>query len=221
VIQNLGISFLTYNFVVPIDAAQSISKFWFEVDEKDGSKVTPYTNGGSDYVIDQDQVFFVPMLSTVDTISNSSYTKVYTNRDGSGSYKSYNLVAAVRSELSPSRVYIDGSDSAVPNYPYAISGSADFTLNSTTPAIAGYKFYIGTFPSSGLQLTIDVHAVVNGTTSTQQFMSTSTLDNTPYIAPGTVSTGVKPTAGAFSWKNRSGRAFSLLFSIAIAMAFSQ
>jgi hypothetical protein len=53
---SLGYAFVHYEFIVPIDSSASISKFWFEVDDKDGKGVTTYKNGGSGYVMDQDQV---------------------------------------------------------------------------------------------------------------------------------------------------------------------
>ncbi|KAJ2921397.1 hypothetical protein H1R20_g15699, partial [Candolleomyces eurysporus] len=209
----LGYFFMNYNFIVPIDASQSIARFWFEVDEKDGSTPKVYNNGGANYVVDQDQIFFAPMLSNVDNISNGSYTKVYTNRDGEAFFRSYNLVLAVRNELSPSRVYIDGFDSAVRNFKYAVSGTSEFTLNSSMPAVGGYKFYTGTFESSGLNLLIDAHAVVGDQTYTQALMSAALLDNTPYVAPGTVSTDVRSTADAFSWRSREGWALSVVVSV--------
>lgn len=63
VTQSQGYSFINYDFVVPIDSTTSISKFWFEVDEKDGKPATVYKNGGDGYPIEQDQLLFVPTLS--------------------------------------------------------------------------------------------------------------------------------------------------------------
>lgn len=89
-----GYNFVNYNFVVPVDGSQSISKFWFEVDEKDGKPATVYNNGGNGYVVEQDQVIFVPTLSRADA-------RAITKRGGfSGSNetftKTYTIVAAVR-----------------------------------------------------------------------------------------------------------------------------
>ena len=64
--QRQNYSFINYNFVVPVDTSASISKFWFEVDEKNGSPPTVYNNGGDGYVVKQDQILFVPMLSHQD-----------------------------------------------------------------------------------------------------------------------------------------------------------
>ena len=56
--------FLGYEFAVPIFANQSVSKFWFEVSEGNGSALIVYDNGGKGYVIPQDEVIYVPWLST-------------------------------------------------------------------------------------------------------------------------------------------------------------
>lgn len=84
-----------YNFVVPIEGSASISKFWFEVDEHNGTSATVYNNEGNDYVMAQDQVIFVPTMSTAFFRSNESYTKTYTNRNGEAFTKVYNLTVAV------------------------------------------------------------------------------------------------------------------------------
>ncbi|KAF6763815.1 L-ascorbate oxidase [Ephemerocybe angulata] len=218
----LGYYLINYNFVVPIDANESIAKFWFEVDEGDGSKPTAYNNGGNNYVVDQDQVFFVPTLSKVDSISNNTGT--VSRRGGGGGepvgdfYKSYNLVVAVRDGTSPSRVYVDGYDSAVKAYAYAVQNTVDLQLDSSTTPIAGYKFYKGVFQSSGLQLTIDVKADADGQTYTQGFVGTAPLDNTVITDPGTINTDKMSTAGAISW--REGWTFSLVFSLVAAAMFN-
>lgn len=89
VTQSMGYSFINYNFVVPINASQSVSKFWFSVDEHDGSQATVYNNGGSFYMLPQDQVIFVPTMSSMVLVPNNSNPAAFT--------KSYTLVAGVRS----------------------------------------------------------------------------------------------------------------------------
>lgn len=91
---NLGYFFINYNFIVPINSNVSINQFWFSVDDKNGTAPTVYNNEGEYYIVDQDQVFFAPMMSHMDIVMNgtsggygntsSTYTRVYT------------LVAAVR-----------------------------------------------------------------------------------------------------------------------------
>jgi hypothetical protein len=197
VTQDLGFSFINYNFVVPIASNASISKFWFQVDEKDGSTATTYDNGGSGYVIDQDNVLFVPTLSHMDIALNTSYTQTYTNRDTQTYTRKYQLVAAVRDGTNPSRVYADAADVAVPSYAFAMTNTVDFTQNSTAfPATSGYSFYTAQIDDAGIYMTMDLHAVTGNETFSQQFVQTLVLDNTPIVAPGAVTTVASTTTGA-------------------------
>jgi hypothetical protein len=96
VTSRLNVSFINYNFVVPISAGASISKFWFQVDEKNGSTPVVYNNGGNGYVVQQDQLLFVPTLSHQALID----VPVVQRRGGTGPtgvayYKVYTIVAAV------------------------------------------------------------------------------------------------------------------------------
>ena len=80
---NLGYYFINYNFVIPINSNSSIKEFWFTVDDKNGTTPTMYNNEGNYYVVDQDQVFLAPMMSSMNLVvnassSNGGYTKAYT-----------------------------------------------------------------------------------------------------------------------------------------------
>ncbi|KAH9483912.1 WSC domain-containing protein [Psilocybe cubensis] len=194
--KSLGYYFLNYNFIVPIDSAASIAKFWFEVDEHDGSKVTTYNNGGNGYIIDQDQVLFVPMSSHVTVIPNTTFTQTYTNRVGDGYTRHYDLVVAVRDGTNPSRVYAEATDMTIQNFPFPLNMQLEFTANSSIPGQSGYSFYTATADSSGVQMSLDVHADAAGQTYTQTFMQTLVLDNAPYVKPGTVSVISTKTAAA-------------------------
>jgi len=209
IMAQLAIGFKTYNFIVPITSTASISKFWFEVDEKDGSKPTVYKNGdtskggspgsGSGYVVDQDQVLFVPFSSHVTVIPIGLTARGGSPVGATSFTRRFALVAAVRSELSPSRVYVDITDVATKDFTAPVSTSADLTLNSTGfPPIGGYDFYTGTVEDTGAQMTIDLHAVAGGQTYTQPFMQTLVLDNAVYVAPGNISTTTKGNSGAFA-----------------------
>jgi len=209
IMAKLATGFKTYSFIVPITSTASISKFWFEVDEKDGSKPTVYKNGdtskggspgsGSGYVVDQDQVLFVPFSSHVTVIPIGLTTRGGSPVGTTSFTRRFTLVAAVRSELSPSRVYVDVTDVATKDFTAPVSTSADLTLNSTGfPPIGGYDFYTGTVEDTGVQMTIDLHAVAGGQTYTQPFMQTLVLDSAVYVAPGNVSTSTKGNSGAFA-----------------------
>ncbi|KAH6895008.1 L-ascorbate oxidase [Coprinopsis sp. MPI-PUGE-AT-0042] len=225
VTMNQGWMFNSYDFVVPINATQSVSKFWFEVDEKDGSRATVYNNEGADYVVDQDEVLFMPMLSKVQVITNTTTTEPAEDttdpeaenpnpnrRRGGGEqtnnsfYRVYDLVVGVRESTTPERVYLDGFDASILRFPYAINTTVELALDDSLPAKQGYKFYTGKIESSGLQLTIDVHGDVGDQHYVQDFMQTGVLDNTPYVAPGLVKTGESRPSSAVrvgSWSAAS------------------
>ena len=90
---NLGYYFINYNFVLPINSKSSIKQFWFTLDDKNGSTPTTYDNGGNYYVVDQDQVFLAPMMSSMNRVVNATNTGGFSN--------GYSLVAAVRFFFSP------------------------------------------------------------------------------------------------------------------------
>jgi hypothetical protein len=203
-----GFMFNSYDFVVPINATQSVSKFWFEVDEKDGSRATLYNNEGADYLVDQDEILFMPTLSKVQVITNTTTTEPEdtpapeatenpnpNRRRGGGEqtnnsfYRVYDLVVGVKEGTTPDRVYLDGFDASILRFPYAINTTVELALDDSMPPKQGYKFYKGKIESSGLQLTVDVHGDVGDKHYAQDFMQTGVLDNTPYVAPGLVKTG--------------------------------
>jgi len=149
------------------------------VDDKNGTTPTTYNNNGNYYVVDQDQIFLAPMMSSMSRVVNGS---------NSGGFSSgYSLVAAVRDGINPSRVYGNATDVATTNFSYAMNTLITFSLNSTYPSTQGHSFYTGFIEDSGLQMTLDLHMDV-GTTITQQFVQTSLLNNAQYVTPGNVST---------------------------------
>lgn len=219
--KNLGYYFLFYDFVVPINSNVSISKFWFKVDEMDGSTPTTYNNGGSGYPIDQDQVLFIPKLSHVDLVPvNSTSAQTYTNRYGQAYTHIYSLVAAVRDGVNPSRVYADASDVAVAGFPVAISSVIEFKQNSTSfPSQAGYSFYTGTMDDIGVQLTMDLHAVTDQQTYTQTFVQTLVLDGTSDVTPATVGTIASTKSAASSLIGRSWEVWHALLVLLLGVIY--
>ncbi|KAG6916604.1 hypothetical protein DXG01_006161 [Tephrocybe rancida] len=185
--QSRGFSFINYNFVVPVDATASISKFWFTVDENDGSTVTTYQNGGNGYPVIQDQLLFVPTLSTNTLVQNASLVARGGGAPITGLVKQYFIVAAVRNGNTPSRVYMDALDLAITGFPTPLNTTIDLQLNSSMTPTQGYNFYTGTIQDTGFQLTLDIHSLSSdGTIYTEDFKQTSLLDNTPYVAPTNV-----------------------------------
>ncbi|KAF5358167.1 hypothetical protein D9756_001335 [Leucocoprinus leucothites] len=196
IIARMGIYFVHYNFVVPIQGSESISKFWFEVDEHNGTSTTVHNNEGDNYPVAQDQIIFVPTMSTALFRSNGSYTKTYTNRNGEAFTKVYNLTVAVRQGSNPSRVYASAFDNAIHDFPYALNTTMDFSRNSSISSIGGYDFYSGSLEDIGFQTTLDLHVDVDGTTYSEDFVPTSFLDNTPYIEPSTVNNDAHPVSSS-------------------------
>lgn len=99
---NLGYYFINYNFILPISYNLSIKQFWFTVDDKNGTTPTMYNNEGNYYVVDQDQVFLAPMMSSMNLVANASAGGYGSSSSNGGYTKAYTLVAAVRTfPLSP------------------------------------------------------------------------------------------------------------------------
>jgi len=169
---NLGYYFINYNFVLPIDSKLSIKQFWFTVDDKNGTTPTTYNNGGNYYILNQDQVFFAPMMSSMNLVVNASNTGGYS--------REYTLVVAVRDGTNPSKVYGNATDVATSNFAYSLNTLITFSPNSTIPPIQNYSFYTADFEDSGFQLTFDLLA---DSTIMQPFVPTLLLNNAQYVAP--------------------------------------
>ncbi|KAG6846119.1 hypothetical protein H0H93_015929, partial [Arthromyces matolae] len=208
--QNQGFTFINYNFVVPIDSDASISNFWFTVDEKDGSTPTTYKNGGDGYPVLQDQLLFVPTLSSNKLVQNSSFVtrdEHLVARGGGGPttglVNQYTFVAAVgvRDGSNPSRVYLDALDVALSGFNSTLNVTMDLQLNSSITSLQGYSFYTVVLQDVGYQLTIDIHSVLNnGTVYTEDFKQTTLLDNTPYVAPTNVTSSDSSNSSSSSMR---------------------
>ncbi|KAJ6486907.1 L-ascorbate oxidase [Mycena sanguinolenta] len=182
----MGITLTKYSFVVPIDASQSISKFWFVVDYGNGTTVTA-DNGGTDYVIDQDEVLWVPSMSTDKSVLDSSV----------GIF----ITAAVKSSGgTPSRVYIDCFGRATSNY-LPVNATYDLALNTSIPAVAGYNFYTGTATDNfGATMQFDLYGVgANGTSYVDEYRQ-SGLIGVALVAASSVNS----TTSGSSWGSRWG-----------------
>ncbi|KAF8163812.1 hypothetical protein B0H34DRAFT_650918, partial [Crassisporium funariophilum] len=57
--------FVNYRFNTQVPLNTSISRFWFSVDENDGSGPKVIDNGGTEYVMDQDMVLVDPSRTTI------------------------------------------------------------------------------------------------------------------------------------------------------------
>lgn len=75
-------------------------------------------------------------------------------------------------------------DSAIPNHGPLLNLTQELVPNSTLPTIRGYDFYTTSFKSVGLQLTVDLHAVVGDVTYSVDFQQTYFLGTgAPYTPP--------------------------------------
>jgi hypothetical protein len=65
-----NIALNSYEITVPITANQSIGKFWFVLDEHDGSGPQTLDNGGDGYLFPQDEVITVYELGFTSPVHN-------------------------------------------------------------------------------------------------------------------------------------------------------
>jgi len=207
----MGVSFIRYDFVVPIDSTVSISKFWFQVDEKNGTAPTTYTNGGDGYKVDQDQVIFTPAMG-------STPTSTPARRDGGSSAtnvtntKTYDIVVGVRQELNPSQVYLNAFDTAIKGYTSILNQTVQLNPQDNLTSVAGYKFYSGSVSDKGVQLTVDVYAEISGSKYQLDFQKAFELGNVSYVTPTNVTES--------SAKLSSSAAGALLPSLTVTFVLS-
>ncbi|KAF7363106.1 Peroxidase [Mycena venus] len=135
-------AFKLHSFNAAIDLTTSISQFWFEVNDNDGSAPFIVDNNGVNYTIDQDVVLFDPRRSS---FTIGGLFMVVGVKDPS---TSINVTALTT---------IDGTTTV----PVTSSVIANFELDSSNPPADGYMFY--TSPISGKSLSNTIHATVNGT----------------------------------------------------------
>ncbi|CAK5272903.1 unnamed protein product [Mycena citricolor] len=192
----MNLTLQKYQFVVPLAANQSISKFWFEIDYGNGT-TTVANNNGAFYNIDQDAVLFVPSQSRPKAVLSGS----------NGVF----IAAAVKSTNTPSRVYVDWIGRATKNF-IAVNGTTDLKLNSSIPSVAGYNFYTAEITEEyGASMQFDVISVQQNGTSLADTYKWDTLiglntpaetqvNSTTSSAAGGASGAVAvATAGPWTW----------------------
>ncbi|KAJ6631147.1 heme peroxidase [Mycena sp. CBHHK59/15] len=183
----MGVTLKKYQFVVPINAAQSVSKFWFMVDAGNGT-TTVADNGGTGYVIEQDDVLWASSLSRGKAV-----------RVGANDVF---IAAAVKNTSTPSRVYVDCFGRATTDY-LPVNATYDLTLNSSMPAIAGYNFYTGSATAEfGATMSFDLYSVAENGTVAMEAYRQSGLIGVALTAASTVNTTTSSTVGGSSgaWK---------------------
>ncbi|TFK30208.1 heme peroxidase [Coprinopsis marcescibilis] len=189
ILQRTGLDLVHHEFVVPINPDESISMFWFEVDEQDGARAKRYDNEGEGYKIAQDTIIYAPRLSSV-TFSGAQRTQ-----------RQFVFVAGVKTGITPSRVFLSAFDNAMPDYAAPLNADFEMVFNDTIPAAAGYEFYTAIVDDSGSQLTIDLHAVVDDAVLTEDYQQTFFIAaRTPFNRPTnvTIVRQVSPPSGPTS-----------------------
>ncbi|KIK55701.1 hypothetical protein GYMLUDRAFT_47659 [Collybiopsis luxurians FD-317 M1] len=127
--QKQGLSAQRYQFNASINAASSISKFWFEVNENDGSQPVVVDNGGAGFVIEQDSVF-VDVGRSVQVI-------------GTG-LNFLDLVVAVRGDAESSSASITTFTPPQSGNPPPFTPTIDTTtlqLDTINPSEGGFIFF--------------------------------------------------------------------------------
>ncbi|KAK1230801.1 hypothetical protein PQX77_006101 [Marasmius sp. AFHP31] len=125
----LGMTASMYHFEATINATTSISKFWFEIDEGDGSAKKVVDNIGQGYGIDQDTVLFDPARSALGFLPDIGSVTLITVAVQTSKFTS----------LAPSLVAFNPVTSA-PEFLPEFS-TVDLELDTTLPPTAGYTFF--------------------------------------------------------------------------------
>ncbi|KAJ3982561.1 heme peroxidase [Lentinula detonsa] len=150
-----GLTANRFVFNATVNATTSISKFWFEVDENDGSDPIVVDNGGSGFVIEQDSVFIDNGRSEAVTINSTSEQ-----------YKQ--VVVAIRGDSSSSvsiTTFDPASDATTPPYLPTII-TTDLQLDERNPSEGGFTFFTANVTNT--VNFINITGNVGGTSYTQE-----------------------------------------------------
>ncbi|KAJ3768378.1 heme peroxidase [Lentinula raphanica] len=162
-----GLTGTRYSFNASINSTTSLSKFWFEIDENDGSAPLVVDNGGSGFIIAQDMVF----------IDNSRSENV----EVSSSFNEYRkLVVAMRGDAtSTGSVTAFDPNSAASAPPYVLTvTTTELQLDASNSAEGGFTFF--TTNVSETVNFVNLSADVGGTTYTQEYFD-MTIVNFPFV----------------------------------------
>ncbi|KAJ3994930.1 heme peroxidase [Lentinula boryana] len=150
-----GLTANRFLFNATINATTSISKFWFEVDENDGSDPIVVNNGGSGFLIEQDSIFIDNGRSEAVIIipTFEQYTQV---------------VVAIRGDSSSSvsiTTFDPASDATTPPYLPTII-TTDLQFDERNPSEGGFTFFTANVTDS--VNFINITGNVGGTSYTQE-----------------------------------------------------
>ncbi|KAF9470970.1 heme peroxidase [Pholiota conissans] len=131
----------SYEFAVPLSANQSLSKFWFVLDDKDGSVPITLDNEGTGYVFPQDEIIFISDLGSI-------------RAGGTGdSSRKFNFVVGIRSKIDVANATMLGYTSD--DYPVALNFTVPLQVNKTATPVDGYSYYTGSITIQGNSLMLD------------------------------------------------------------------
>ncbi|KAF9064897.1 heme peroxidase, partial [Rhodocollybia butyracea] len=152
-----------YSFNATINGATSISKFWFEINNNDGTDPITVDNGGDGFVIEQDSVFIDNSRSEMILLSTS--------------FQEFNrLVVAVRGDATSTASIIafdpKSTDTAPPFFP--VITTVNLVLDETNPPDNGFIFLTGNVTTTTNFLNIS--ATSDGKTYTQMNFDMRAVD---------------------------------------------
>ncbi|KAJ6470528.1 heme peroxidase [Mycena sanguinolenta] len=149
--------FTVHSFNASIDLATSISHFWFEVNNNDGSAPSVVDNHGANYTIDQDVLLFDPDRSSDDVFGFNLVVAVrHLVVERLNCFNHFSL-AQLKDVSGTVTTTLQGNDTAT-----ALSTvTSNFQLNSSFPPLDGYTFYSASISTASGSNT--VHATVNDT----------------------------------------------------------
>ncbi|KAK1217999.1 hypothetical protein PQX77_019330 [Marasmius sp. AFHP31] len=139
--------FPTYRFDARLNTTNSISKFWFKVDEGDGSEPVLVDNDGAGLPIAQDDILFDTRRSSFFTNSNDLML---------------NIVIAVRTDDATAKVTVSRYVRGTPSDPVPKREVVELSADARFPPISGYTFFSRDFISGTGLKWMDVKAEVGG-----------------------------------------------------------
>jgi hypothetical protein len=111
---------------------------------------------------------------------------------------------------------MNAMDMAILNFTAPFNVTVDLHRNDTFAApTQGYSFYTATIQDAGYQLTLDLYGVAgDGRLYSEDFRPTTFLDNTPYVAPTSVTNTSKSPSSSWRLIDRLYEARTSLFAVA-------
>jgi hypothetical protein len=157
-------------FNATINAISSISRFWFSIDENDGSELVIVDNGGSGYVIEQDSVFVDVQRSQIVTLIQP------THLPGAEIFRK--IVLAVRGDAASSSAVMTAFDPLTnftsPPFLPTITSTA-LQLDDENPPEGGFTFLTANVSLSTSSLSFTTNVAGRASLSLENFLVPSNL----------------------------------------------